>query len=113
MAVHFGNLVMLLNDLPDDKIVYFLHHEELDSNTGTRKAKTLGKMLDSQLTLEGMFSICLWAQTDGKKHTFVTQSDGTTTAKSPIGMFSNLEIDNDLAAVDKTIREYYGLEVNE
>lgn len=107
MALHFYNLVQfVIRQLPPDVIVYFLHHTEADSNTGKVKAKTLGKMLDNQLTVEGLFSIVLLCFTDGKKHVFVTQSDGMTTAKSPMEMFP-LEIDNDLKLVDQTIRDYY------
>lgn len=107
MAVNFYNLVQfVIRQLPPDVIVYFLHHTEHDSNTGKVKAKTLGKMLDSQLTLEGLFSIVLLCTTDGQRHTFITQSDGLTTAKSPMEMFP-AEIENDLKEVDKTIREYY------
>lgn len=106
IAVNIEKLVRFCVDsLPDDKIVYFLHHTETN-DAGKTKAKTIGKMLDSQLTFEGLFSIVLLAQTDGKRHYFVTQSDGTTTAKSPMEMFDT-EIDNDLKFVDKTIREYY------
>ena len=107
MALHFYNLVQfVIRQTPTDVIVYFLHHTEADSNTGKVKAKTMGKMLDNQLTLEGLFSIVLMCYTDGKKHVFITQSDGYTTAKSPMEMFP-AEIDNDLKAVDKAIREYY------
>lgn len=106
-ALHFYNLVQfIIRNTPPDVVVYFLHHTEIDSNTGKIKAKTMGKMLDNQLTLEGLFSIVLICQTDGKKHSFVTQSDGFTTAKSPMEMFPEV-IDNDLKMVDKTIREYY------
>lgn len=107
MALHFYNLVQfVIRQTPPDVIVYFLHHTESDSNTGKVKAKTMGKMLDNQLTLEGLFSIVLMAYTDSKKHVFVTQSDGMTTAKSPMEMFP-AEIDNDLKAVDQAIRSYY------
>ena len=107
MALHFYNLVQfVIRQTPPDVIVYFLHHTESDSNTGKVKAKTMGKMLDNQLTLEGLFSIVLMAYTDGKKHVFVTQSDGMTTCKSPMDMFPE-EIDNDLKAVDQAIRTYY------
>lgn len=107
MALHFYNLVQfVIRQTPPDVIVYFLHHTETDSNTGKVKAKTMGKMLDNQLTLEGLFSIVLMAYTDGKKHVFVTQSDGMTTCKSPMDMFP-AEIDNDLKAVDQAIRAYY------
>lgn len=109
MALHFYNLVQfVIYNTPPDVIVYFLHHTETDSNTNKTRAKTLGKMLDSQLTLEGLFSIVLMCVTDGKKHNFITQSDGKTTAKSPMEMFPDV-IDNDLKTVDQTIREYYEL----
>lgn len=109
MALHFYNLVQfVIRQTPPDVIVYFLHHTDTDGNTGKVKAKTVGKMLDSQLTLEGLFSIVLLCTTDGKSHQFITQSDGYTTAKSPIGLFE-FKIDNDLKVVDQKIREYYEL----
>ena len=109
IAVHFRNLIHYINhQLPDDVIVYFLHHSETDSNTGKIKAKTVGKMLDNQLTVEGCFSIVLLAVAEGTEHYFITQSDGYTTAKSPEGMF-DLRIPNDLKAVDTAIREYYNI----
>lgn len=109
IALHFYNLVQfIINKTPPDVIVYFLHHTETDSNTSKTKAKTMGKMLDNQLTLEGLFSIVLMCVTDGKNHNFITQSDGFTTAKSPMEMFPDV-IDNDLKIVDQTIREYYEL----
>jgi hypothetical protein len=112
-ALHFYNLVQfVIRQTPPDVIVYFLHHVEADSNTGKVKAKTMGKMLDSQLTLEGLFSIVLMCVTDGKKHSFITQSDGFTTAKSPMDMFPAV-IDNDLKSVDQAIREYYELNEKE
>lgn len=113
MALHFYNLVQfVIRQTPPDVIVYFLHHTDTDANTGKIKAKTMGKMLDNQLTLEGLFAIVLMCYTDGKKHVFITQSDGLTTAKSPMDMFPS-EIDNDLKAVDTAIREYYNLKGNE
>ena len=96
------------DELPDDVIVYFLHHPELDANTGKMKAKTIGRMLDEKLTIEGCFNIVLVAKTDGTEHWFETQSDGTNTAKSPEGMFPP-KIPNDLKLVDDAIREYYEL----
>lgn len=109
MAVSFRNLIHGINySLPDDVIVYILHHTETDSNTGKVKAKTVGKMIDQYLTLEGCFDIVLLAETDGKEHYFITQSDGNTTAKSPFGMFPE-KIDNDLQKVDEAIRSYWSL----
>lgn len=95
----------------NDTIVYLLSHVEQQAD-GKYKMKTIGKMLDEKLTIEGLCSIVLFCKAEAEnetiKHKFITQSDGTTTAKSPMEMFSDLEIDNDLYAVDKTIREYYG-----
>ncbi len=109
IALDFKNLIQfIITGVPDDVIVYFLHHVET-TETGKIKAKTSGKMIDNQLTLEGLFSIVLLTSTDGTEHKFITQSDGYTTAKSPMDMFP-LEMDNDLKLVDKTIREYYELE---
>ncbi len=107
IALHFRNLIHFINhNLPDDVIVYFLHHsEEVDGRT---KAKTIGKLLDNQLTVEGCFDVVLLAQMFDGQHCFITQSDGYTTAKSPEGMF-NARIPNDLKAVDVAIRSYYGL----
>ena len=110
MALAFRNLVHAVNhNLPDDVIVYFLHHTETDPNTGKIKAKTVGKMIGQYLTLEGCFDIVLLTAVEGAEHYFITQSDGYTTAKSPAEMFPDTKIPNDLAAVDKAIREYWNL----
>lgn len=104
MAQKFRDLIHFVNDLEEeDKIVYFLHHSELDTD-GREKVKTIGKMLDEKLTVEGCFDIVIYCQ----DHKFFTQANGQSTAKTPEGMFE-LEIPNDLKAVDAAIREYYGL----
>jgi hypothetical protein len=108
MALNFSGLVRYIIDyLPPDVIVYFLHHVEV-TEMGKVKAKTVGKMIDSKLTLEGLFSIVLLCEASSEGHHFITQSDGYTTAKSPMEMFDK-QIDNDLAMVDATIREYWNL----
>ena len=112
VALNFRGLVdFVIRNTPADVIVYFLHHTET-TDTGKIKAKTSGKMLDNQLTLEGLFSIVLLCKTDGQEHYFETQSDGYSTCKSPMGMF-DLKIDNDLKMVDDKIREYYELNKKE
>lgn len=109
IALNFRNLIQfVIASMPPDVIVYFLHHTDR-SDDGHLKAKTIGKMLDEKLTVEGLFSIVLLAQTDGKDHWFLTQSDGYAPVKTPMEMFSDLKIDNDLKMVDTTIREYYEL----
>lgn len=108
MAQNFYQLVQTaIRETSDDTVVYFLHHTEVDE-TGRVKAKTVGKMIDSKLTLEGLFPVVLLTGTDGSTYWFETQSDGYTTTKSPLGMFSEKRIDNDLKAVDSIIREYWG-----
>ena len=105
MAAHFRDLIHFVNDLEDDnKIVYFLHHSETGAD-GREKVKTIGKMLDEKLTVEGCFDIVIYCV----DHKFFTQSNGQSTAKSPEGLFE-LEIPNDLKFVDDAIREYYGME---
>ena len=109
VAKDFYDMVQTaIRDTSDDTITYFTMHIDRSEDGSKVKAKTAGKMIDSQLTLESLFSIVLYCVTDGKRHYFVTQSDGVTTAKSPMEMFPP-EIDNDLKMVDTTIREYYGL----
>lgn len=108
IALNFKNLITFISTgVPDDVIVYFLHHVET-TEQGRIKAKTSGKMIDNQLTLEGLFSIVLLANNEMNEYKFITQSNGFTTAKSPMGMFDP-EIDNDLKKVDKIIRDYYNL----
>jgi hypothetical protein len=108
MAANFRDLIHFVNELEDDdKIVYFLHHSELDGD-GREKVKTIGKMLDEKLCVEGCFDVVLYCQ-DNK---FFTQANGQSVAKTPEGMFE-LEIPNDLKFVDTTIRDYYGMEKNE
>ena len=110
MAQNFYNLIQfVIHRTPPDVIVYFLHHVDNTAADGKYRAKTIGKMLNEKLTVEGLFSIVLYCTTDGISHNFVTQSDGNTTAKSPMEMFP-LTIDNDLKFVDTEIRKYYDME---
>lgn len=108
LAVHFKNLIdFIVKNLSNDIIVYFLHHTE-KSESGKLKAKTIGRMLDEKITLEGLFSIVLYCENIENSYKFITQGEGLTTAKSPMGMFEG-ETENDIVTVDNTIREYYGL----
>lgn len=112
MAKNYQEMLRYIQEeTPPDTIVYVMQHIDTDES-GKVKAKTLGKMLDQQLTVEGLFTIVLLCKADEKRHYFITQSDGTNPCKSPMGMFEDIEIDNDLKMVDDTIREYYGLKKN-
>lgn len=109
LALNFWNLVQFVtNSLPDDVIVYFLAHTEVDAN-GNEKMKTIGKMLDEKITVEGLFTIVLKTSVQDGKYSFTTQTNGQDTVKSPMGLFSETMIDNDLKFVDKTIREFYNM----
>ena len=113
MALNFYTLVKSAakppeGNKPDDRIVYFLGHSDTDAN-GNEKFKTIGKMLDEKVTLEGMFTIVLKTVVTDGKYQFSTRNSGQDTVKTPLGMFNDALIDNDLAMVDKTIREYYGI----
>lgn len=104
MAANFRELIHFINELEEpDKIVYFLHHTDIDSD-GREKCKTIGRMLDEKLTVEGCFDIVIYCE----DHKFFTQGNGISTAKTPEDMFE-LEIPNDLKFVDEQIRDYYKL----
>lgn len=111
MAVNFKNLLDLARSLPENKIVYIIGHLERDSD-GNEKFKTIGKMLDEKICVEGLFTIVLKTVVQDGHYYFSTQNNGSDVSKSPMGMFASQLIDNDLAAVDKTIREYYSLLAN-
>lgn len=106
IGYNFWNLINEVGKLPPNKIVYFMHHSDVDE-MGMIKEKTIGKMLDDKICISGMFSIVLFADKTDKDYFFMTQNDGRNPAKTPIGMFEQKAIDNDLQVVDSTIREYY------
>lgn len=106
LALNYYTLVKIAAALSDDKIVYFMGHSDIDNN-GNEKFKTIGKLLDEKITLEGMFTIVLKTVVTDGKYQFSTRNSGQDTVKTPMGMFSEPLIENDLAAVDKAIREYY------
>ena len=108
LALNYYTLVKTAAALPDDKIVYFLGHSDIDNN-GNEKFKTIGKLLDEKITLEGMFTIVLKTVVTDGKYQFSTRNNGQDTVKTPMGMFNEPLIDNDLAEVDKAIRDYYEL----
>ena len=107
MAVNYYNLIETPKHCEGEKIIYFITHEEIDEN-GITHPKSIGKMLSQQLVIEGLFSIVLRSMQKENQYVFQTHNDGTSVCKSPIDMFEEDFIPNDLAEVDKVIREYYG-----
>ena len=110
MAANFNALLMRAKELPDDVVVYFFGHSERDGDGG-EKFKTIGKLLDEKVCVEGYFTIVLKTVVQDGRYLFSTRNDGMDTVKTPLGMFNDALIENDLAAVDKTIREYYNIPV--
>ena len=94
-------------ELPDDVIVYIVLHEDTN-DMGETKLRTIGKLIDNKVCMEGMVTICIRCMSDNGKHFFRTQTDGFDITKTPEDMFDEAEIDNNLKLVDDTIREFYG-----
>lgn len=105
---HAWEIIRAAADLPDHKRVYILSHTET-TDAGRVKAKTIGRMLDEKITLEGMFSIVLRTAVINDQYVFRTRNNGSDTTKTPLGMFEQETIPNDLAAVDAAIVDYYQL----
>ena len=108
IADSFWNLLNSVKALPDDVIVYFIMHE--DSNDyGETKLRTIGKLLNDKVCIEGMCTVVLRCVIKNGQHFFLTQGTGTDISKSPEGMFEELKIENDLKMVDGKIREFWNL----
>lgn len=92
----------------ENKRIYILSHTE--ENDGKSKIKTIGKMLDEKITLEGMVTICLQTSVVNEQYVFMTKNNGNTTVKSPMGLFESEHVDNDLNNIDKDICDYYNIQ---
>ena len=106
---HAWDIANCVKDLPSDIIVYIMCHTDTDQE-GLERLKTVGKLLDEKIVLEGMSTIVLKTYVSDGKYGFTTQNNGKDTVKSPAGMFETYAIDNDLKYVDDKIRSYYGFE---
>ena len=109
IAHNAWSILMAASQLPDHKRVYILGHTQEDEN-GRVKAKTIGKLLDEKITLEGLLTIVLRTTVINGQYLFTTKNSGLDTVKSPMGLFEADQIDNDLAAVDAAVFSYYGLQ---
>jgi adenylate kinase family enzyme len=110
LADHFYDLISFVKEQVDkDKIVYLVMHEDENDKTLEIKPKTIGKLLDEKVVIEGRFDIVLRTIKTDEGYFFRTQSNGYDVAKSPMGMFSADMIPNDLKAVDDIIREFYNI----
>jgi hypothetical protein len=102
---NFWQIIVTSGNLRDDLAVVFFQHSET-SDAGETKAKTIGKMLDDKITLEGMFTVVLRAALRDGKHVFLTKNSGMDTVKAPIGMFAEESIDNNINTVLAAISGY-------
>ena len=108
MAQNFTNLIEQARQLPEDKIVYFIGHSD-QTDSGREHFKTIGRMIDNYVTLEGKFTTVLKSVVKDGKYYFQTHNSGSDTVKSPLGMFDADLIDNDLKMVDDIMREYWSI----
>jgi len=106
LANHYWQIINAANSCRSDLITFFFSHNEVD-NTGRSKIKTIGKLLDEKITIEGMFTTVLNTAVIDGKYQFITQNDGFNTTKSPYGMFDDNAIDNDLNIVIEKLTEYF------
>lgn len=102
------NILTMASNLPAGVRVYILSHSDT-SESGRVKLKTIGRMLDEKITVEGMFTIVMRTIVRDGEHYFSTRNSGHDTVKTPIGLFDAELIDNDLALVDNAIRGYYDI----
>lgn len=104
---HIWDLLTAATSLEDHRRVYIMAHTSTDE-TGLTKMKSVGRMVDDKITPEGMVTICLRTAVRDGQYYFTTQTNGSDPVKSPISMFADQLIDNDIAAVDAAICDYYG-----
>lgn len=112
LADDFWTLIEFIKTMPPDVIIYVMMHEDQD-DFGNVKPKVSGKILSDKVCVEGMFTIVLRTEKDGDNYIFRTKTTGLDVTKTPMGLFEAETIDNDLALVDRAIREYYALDKEE
>ena len=109
MGNNFFNLINGIKNVEGGKTVYLIMHEDTDDE-GNVKPKTIGKLLDDKVNIQGMFTICLRSMFDNGNYIFRLKTNGQDCVKTPIGLFEEEQIENDLKLVDTKIREYYELD---
>ena len=109
LADNFYKLIKFCQEkVADDKTVYFVMHED-KNDFGDIKPKTIGKLLDEKVCVEGLFTIVLRAECLNGEYIFHTKTDGADVVKTPLDMFDSETVPNDLKEIDKTIRAYYDM----
>lgn len=108
MASHYYDILRKASMLAAHKRVYMMSHVDTDDR-GQIRAKTIGKLLNEKLTVEGFVTIVMRTLVINGKYVFSTKNSGNDTSKTPLEMFADEHIENDLAAVDKAVVAYYEL----
>lgn len=111
IARHAWDILTASTNLSPNKRVYILSHTSTDE-FGKTKIKTIGKLLDEKIVMEGLVTIVLRTTVINDQYLFRTKNNGNDTVKSPIDLFETETVPNDLAAVDKAITEFYGITEN-
>lgn len=109
MARHYYDVLTAAANLAAEKRVYLLSHTDV-SDAGQIKAKTIGKLLDEKITVEGLVTIVLRTHVINDQYVFSTRNSGSDTVKTPMGLFEDEHIPNDLLEVDRAITDYYELQ---
>lgn len=109
MGNNFFNLINGIKNIKGGKTVYLIMHEDIDEN-GNIKPKTIGKLLDDKVNIQGMFTVCIRSMFDNGNYIFRLKTSGQDCVKTPFGMFENDTMENDLKEFDKVVREYYELD---
>lgn len=112
LALHAWSVIKSLTETRDDLHCFVLTHSDSDQQ-GNMKIKTIGKLLDDKITLEGMFTCCLYSMVIDGKYQFLTNYDGIHLSKSPLGLFDSQFIDNDLQYVKERMHAYFNEETEE
>lgn len=106
IAKNMFDVLNLISNLRDDLFCFTMMHNEIDLN-GISKPRTVGKMTDQYVCIEGKYSTVLHTVVTESQYGFITNFDGIHTAKSPMGMFDEFIIDNDLQLVREKMVQYF------
>lgn len=112
LANNFWNLIQGIKNIKGGKIVFLIMHEDVDDD-GNVKPKTIGKLLDDKVNVQGMFTVCIRSMFENGNYIFRLKNNGQDCVKTPIGMFNDEEMENDLKKVDEIVRDYYDLDKKE
>lgn len=112
LANNFWNLIQGIKNVKGGKTVYLIMHEDSDED-GNVKPKTIGKLLDDKVNIQGMFTVCIRSMFENGNYIFRLKNNGQDCVKTPIGMFEEEEMENDLKKLDEVVRDYYDLDKQE